>query len=60
MADSHDPVLKYLIDKAKENHWIHKLILFGSRARGDHHERSDYDIAVMTSENESLPTWFLR
>lgn len=25
---------------------IKKVILFGSRARGDHHERSDIDLAV--------------
>ena len=25
---------------------VPKLILFGSRARGDHHARSDYDFAI--------------
>ncbi len=30
-----------------ENHDIEKVILFGSRARGDHAERSDIDIAVL-------------
>ena len=25
---------------------VPKLVLFGSRARGDHHARSDYDFAV--------------
>ncbi len=43
-----------------------RLVLFGSRARGDHHERSDVDLAVygMPEENharfrleaEELPT----
>ena len=25
---------------------IKKILLFGSRARGDHHERSDFDFAI--------------
>ena len=29
-----------------QNHRIRKVILFGSRARGTHHERSDIDLAV--------------
>lgn len=27
-------------------HTVEKAVLFGSRARGDHNERSDYDIAI--------------
>lgn len=27
-------------------HGIHKVVLFGSRARGDFHDRSDIDLAV--------------
>ncbi len=34
-----------IIDLAKK-HGIRKVILFGSRARGDNRERSDIDIAV--------------
>lgn len=36
-----------------------KLILFGSRARGDHHPRSDIDLAIygMPAENRSLFWW---
>ena len=30
-------------------------VLFGSRARGDHHEDSDWDIAFITNTEESLP-----
>lgn len=40
-----DRVLKDIILFAKKRH-IEKVILFGSRARGDHAERSDIDIAV--------------
>ena len=32
---------------------LHKIILFGSRARGDFDEESDYDILVIV--NEELP-----
>lgn len=28
---------------------VDKIVLFGSRARGDHHDRSDYDIAIFGS-----------
>lgn len=34
------------IKKFAVKHNIKKIILFGSRARGDHYERSDIDIAV--------------
>ena len=34
-----------IIELAKK-HDIEKVILFGSRARGDNHERSDIDLAV--------------
>jgi len=34
------------ITKIAKKHRINRIILFGSRARGDNTERSDYDIAV--------------
>lgn len=37
-----DEILSYL----KKFDGINKVVLFGSRARGDNMERSDYDIAV--------------
>ena len=40
-----DRVLKDIISMAKKCN-IQKVILFGSRARGTHRERSDIDIAV--------------
>lgn len=40
-----DRVLKDIISMAKKCN-IQKVILFGSRARGTHKERSDIDIAV--------------
>ncbi|MCB6993414.1 nucleotidyltransferase domain-containing protein [bacterium 210820-DFI.6.37] len=40
-----DRVLKDIISMAKEAR-VEKIILFGSRAKGTNHERSDIDIAV--------------
>lgn len=41
-----DRVLKDIEAFAKSNH-IEKVILFGSRAKGTHSQRSDIDIAVL-------------
>lgn len=41
-----DNLLKQIIDLAKQ-HNIKKLILFGSRARGDFKKKSDIDLAVL-------------
>jgi predicted nucleotidyltransferase len=47
MSPNHtDPVLLFIAKLAKQYPKIEKLKLFGSRARGDHEERSDYDLAV--------------
>jgi len=35
-----------------EEHGIHKVFLFGSRARGDHKERSDIDLAITGGQGE--------
>lgn len=48
-----DPVIEYIRQLARKEPSINRMILFGSRARGDHQERSDYDIAVeSTSAND--------
>lgn len=39
-------VLDFLILSAIKEPRINRVWLFGSRARGDFHERSDYDVAV--------------
>jgi predicted nucleotidyltransferase len=41
-----DPVVDFLIREAQIIRSIEKILLFGSRARGNAQERSDYDIAV--------------
>lgn len=40
-----DEVLQSIINLGKE-HDLERILLFGSRARGDYRERSDIDIAV--------------
>lgn len=40
-------LLEYVVSAACKILHASKVILFGSRARGDHHLRSDYDIAVV-------------
>lgn len=40
-----EQVLKEIIDLARK-HDLKKVILFGSRARGDYHRASDIDLAV--------------
>lgn len=40
-------LLEYVVSAACQMLNASKVILFGSRARGDHHPRSDYDIAVV-------------
>lgn len=42
LPDSIKNVIKLIIQKIKPN----EIILFGSRARGDHRENSDFDIAI--------------
>ncbi len=38
-------VLREICDLAKKHH-VKKVVLFGSRARGEHHRASDIDLAV--------------
>ena len=46
-------VLRDISGFAAKNH-IHRIILFGSRARGTHTERSDIDIAVSGGDFDSF------
>jgi len=49
-------VIDFLGIEAKKHPWIKKIILFGSRARGDAHPTSDFDLAVVT-EGECSKEW---
>ena len=48
--DALSPIVMHEIIAMAQNHRIRKVILFGSRARGSHHERSDIDLAVYGSD----------
>lgn len=40
------PVLDQVLAVLRASPAVERVILFGSRARGDHRERSDFDVAV--------------
>lgn len=46
MSSTQDPTLQRIIRVADTHDGLAALWLYGSRARGDHHADSDYDLAV--------------
>lgn len=48
-------LLDEIVDAVKRNAKPQKIVLFGSRARGEWEERSDIDIAVYTAGDSLLP-----
>lgn len=48
-----DRVLREIISFARKHH-IEKVILFGSRAKGNHTERSDIDLAIVGGNLDSF------
>jgi len=51
MDENLKKIKEVILNVAKEmNIEIDKIILFGSRARGDYREDSDYDILIVTKE----------
>ena len=52
---SQDAVIKdFLKQIASVRPRIHQLILFGSRARGNHKRNSDYDILLVVSKKDDM------
>jgi predicted nucleotidyltransferase len=53
-----DPVLTRFRQAVRDAYGskLERVVLFGSRARGDHHAESDYDIAVFIHEPDSFNT----
>jgi predicted nucleotidyltransferase len=43
-------VLEAVVESARSQDDIAAVWLYGSRARGDHHEGSDYDLAVVYTD----------
>ena len=52
MTKIEDPRLKKIVEQVLQHCKPQKIVLFGSRARGDYREKSDYDISV-SGINES-------
>ena len=48
MVERQDKKLREFIKKVKEKFKPEKVLLFGSRARGEHLESSDYDILIVS------------
>lgn len=44
-------VRRAIIEVAKQYPNIDKIVLFGSRARGDHHKTSDIDLAIWATDS---------
>jgi predicted nucleotidyltransferase len=53
-SDEELAVLQWSVQKAKEVADATRVLLFGSRARGDADDRSDFDIAIETDFPEKL------
>lgn len=53
MCYKKDTVISEIVAKLSFYDKIKKAVLFGSRARGDNTERSDYDIAIYGDLNSS-------
>ena len=50
MGEEKDKALKDFIEKLRKKFKPEKLLLFGSRARGDYLKNSDWDILVVSKE----------
>ena len=50
MGEKADFKIKKFVEKVKKKFRIDKVVLFGSRARGDYLEDSDYDIIFVSSD----------
>jgi predicted nucleotidyltransferase len=51
-----DPILRRFRDAFRDVYGkkLDRAVLFGSRARGNSHELSDYDVAVFLNDSESF------
>lgn len=56
LSAANDPVLARFLAAATEIYGarVEKIVLYGSRARGDHKPDSDYDIAVFIKDSGSF------
>lgn len=49
------PEVIEFVRRAKQRFRVERVILFGSRARGDFLEHSDYDVIVVSKDFEGVP-----
>lgn len=54
MDRNQDKVIKEFVSRVKERFQPKEVFLFGSRARGNHWKRSDYDIAVVSEKFKDI------
>ena len=59
MKQTFDTTIKQIVEIASQFSAVKKVVLFGSRARGDHTSKSDYDIAVYTDGEFPDKTLFM-
>lgn len=52
-------VLNFVAERAKETKFIEKVVLFGSRARGNSRPFSDYDLAFKLAEGTQSLEWLV-
>ncbi|WP_457613901.1 nucleotidyltransferase domain-containing protein [Methanocaldococcus sp.] len=50
-----DEKIREFINKLKEKFKPYKIILFGSRARGEYLEESDYDLIIVSDYFKGMP-----
>ena len=51
--EARHPVFDYLIDRISQFESVERIVLFGSRARGDNQVRSDIDLAIQAPSMDS-------
>lgn len=56
VAMGHDDIQKAIVEALRTFSYVKRIILFGSRARGDYRPKSDFDIAV-DCPNASTEEW---
>lgn len=49
--EEHDAVLEVAIDRLRAFAPVERVVLFGSRARGDHSDASDWDLCVLLADD---------
>lgn len=58
MMNIEEKILNQIINIARRYKEVQKVVLFGSRARGNHHANSDIDLAVYTESNKEFKNFY--